>query len=54
MAGFFNIGFAGRLGVKDAISSGQALVLKKQFLIDHAGDVGRQANPAILFHAEGL
>jgi hypothetical protein len=42
-----------QLRPQDAIFGGQVFVLKKQFLIDQAGDVGQQADPAILFHAEG-
>ena len=38
---------------QDAIFGGQVFVLKKQFLIDQTGYVGQQADPAILFHAEG-
>jgi hypothetical protein len=37
----------------DAIFSGQVFILNKQLLIDQAGDVDQQANPAILFYDEG-
>ena len=43
----------GQLRPQDAIFGGQVFVLKKQFLIDQTGYVGQQADPAILFHAEG-
>jgi hypothetical protein len=36
-----------------AIFSGQVFILKGQFLVDQTSDVGQQADPAILFHAEG-
>ena len=42
-----------QLRPQDAIFGGQVFVLKKQFLIDQTGYVGQQADPAILFHAEG-
>jgi hypothetical protein len=41
-----------QLRAPDAIFSSEIFVLKEQFLVDQA--VGQQADPAILFHADGL
>ena len=42
-----------QLRAENAVFGGQVLVLEEQFLIDQAGHVRQQADPAILFHAVG-